>query len=127
MSAHRPTRRTLVAAVGGTVLTGVLAACSSDSGTSDAAQDLGYRSGDGNVTLFEPGEREEPVELSGETLDGSTWDSADHRGSVVLVNLWASWCGPCAKEAPHLVEIHEETKGEGGEVVGSDYREYPVE
>jgi len=127
MSAHRPTRRTLVAAVGGTVLTGVLAACSSDSGTSDAAQDLGYRSGDGNVTLFEPGEREEPVELSGETLDGSTWDSADHRGSVVLVNLWASWCGPCAKEAPHLVEIHEETKGEDVEFVGIDYREYSVE
>lgn len=126
MTDHRPTRRTLLAA-GALTLTGALAACSSSSGTSEAAQDVGYRSGDGSVTLVDADERGEPVELAGETLDGETWDSADHRGRVVVVNVWASWCGPCAKEAPHLVEVHEETKGEDVEFVGIDYRESSVE
>ena len=66
---------------------------------------------------------DEPVELAGETIQGATWDSADERGEVVVVNLWASWCGPCAKEAPHLVEAHEETKGEDVAFVGINYRE----
>lgn len=111
---------TLALAVGG-------AACSDDSSTSDAAQDAGYRSGDGTTRLVEPEERKEPVELSGDTIEGKTWDSADHRGKVIVVNLWASWCGPCAKEAPHLVDTYEATKGEDVEFVGIDYRESSVE
>ncbi|EKA60185.1 Redoxin domain-containing protein [Janibacter hoylei PVAS-1] len=90
-----------------------VAGCSSSSDTADAAQDAGYRSGDGTLHLIPAAERDEPVELAGETIQGATWDSADERGEVVVVNLWASWCGPCAKEAPHLVEAHEETKGGG--------------
>lgn len=79
------------------------------------------------MTLFDTDERGEPVEFAGDTLDGKTWDSADHRGEVIVVNLWASWCGPCAKEAPHLVDAHEETKGDDVEFVGIDYRESSVE
>lgn len=73
--------------------------------------------------MIKESERQEPIELSGETIQGKTWDSADHRGSVVVVNLWASTCGPCAKEAPHLVEAYQETTGDDVEFVGIDYRE----
>ncbi len=126
MSRHRLTRA-LVAAAGALALAGGLSACSDGNSSSEAAQDAGYRSGDGSLVLIDPSERAEPVELSGETLDGKTWDSADHRGQVVVVNLWASWCGPCAKEAPELVEVHEETKGDDVEFVGINYRESSVE
>ncbi|WP_068326577.1 TlpA disulfide reductase family protein [Janibacter terrae] len=79
------------------------------------------------MTAFDETQRGEPVELAGETLDGQTWDSADHRGQVVVVNVWASWCGPCAKEAPHLVALNKELKGEDVELVGINFRESSVE
>ena len=126
MTALRLTRP-LAAAAGALALVGGVAACSSDSESADAAQDVGYRDGDGSLHLIEEKDRGEPVDLAGETLDGDTWDSADHQGKVVVVNSWASWCGPCAKEAPHLVDAYEATKGEDVEFVGINYRESSVE
>ncbi|MBQ7557846.1 MAG: redoxin family protein, partial [Lachnospiraceae bacterium] len=38
-------------------------------------------------------------------LDGSTFNTADHRGQVVFINLWATYCGPCVQELPHFVEL----------------------
>lgn len=125
---HRLTRlsRSVAAAACALAVLGGAAACSS-SDSEDAAKEVGSRNGDGSLTLIEEDERGEPVELSGDTIQGKTWDSEDHRGSVVVVNLWASWCGPCAKEAPHLVDTYEATKGEDVEFVGIDYRESSVE
>ena len=36
------------------------------------------------------------------TLDGGTFDLAEHRGQWVVVNYWATWCSPCLKEMPEL-------------------------
>lgn len=43
---------------------------------------------------------------------------ADYSGKVLLVNLWATWCGPCRMETPALVDIHKEYQSRGVELIG---------
>jgi cytochrome c biogenesis protein CcmG/thiol:disulfide interchange protein DsbE len=45
--------------------------------------------------------------VSGQALDGATYDIDDHRGEWVVVNFFASWCAPCRQEHPELVEFAE--------------------
>lgn len=42
---------------------------------------------------------------------------ADYRGDVVLLNVWATWCGPCRVEMPSMQRLHEEFAGQGLHVV----------
>lgn len=51
-------------------------------------------------------------------LDGGVWRMADHRGQVVLINFWATWCGPCWEETPGLVRVARELGPRGFAVVG---------
>lgn len=46
-------------------------------------------------------DKEHPT-LRVQTLDGTTFDLAEHRDRWVIVNFWATWCGPCLKEMPEL-------------------------
>ncbi len=51
-------------------------------------------------------------------MDGGSWRLREHRGQVVLINLWATWCGPCREETPGLVSLYREMGPKGLEVVG---------
>jgi thiol-disulfide isomerase/thioredoxin len=51
-------------------------------------------------------------DFTGTTLDGEPIRLSDYRGKIVLVNDFASWCGPCLIETPHLVEVYQAEKGE---------------
>lgn len=51
-------------------------------------------------------------------LSGQTQRLADHKGQVVLVNLWATWCGPCRAEMPRLDRLYQERKQQGLMVYG---------
>jgi cytochrome c biogenesis protein CcmG, thiol:disulfide interchange protein DsbE len=52
-------------------------------------------------------------ELELRTLEGDPVSLIDHRGNVVLVNLWATWCPPCRREMPTLQAFYEEYKSRG--------------
>ena len=51
-------------------------------------------------------------------VTGAPIKLADYSGKVLLVNLWATWCGPCRQETPELVKLHKEFRAQGLEVVG---------
>ncbi|HEY7668463.1 MAG TPA: TlpA disulfide reductase family protein [Actinomycetota bacterium] len=60
--------------------------------------------------------------LQGPTLDGDTADTADLRGSVAVVNVWAEWCGPCLEEMPALQRLYERYRDRGVVFLGINYR-----
>jgi len=52
------------------------------------------------------------------TLAGGEDSLAEYRGQVVLLNIWGTWCPPCVREIPHLVEVQREIEPRGGTVIG---------
>jgi thiol-disulfide isomerase/thioredoxin len=56
--------------------------------------------------------------LSLPDVDGGTWDFAQHRGRLVLLDFWGTWCGPCRRAIPELIRLQSTYGGRGLEVVG---------
>jgi len=55
--------------------------------------------------------------VKGKTLEGKEIDLKDFRGKVVLVDFWATWCGPCIAEMPNVKKLHKQYRDKGFEVL----------
>lgn len=82
-----------------------LAACGTDT---SGRYDTGYVSGEGVTTEIPPEKRGAALDFSGTTYAGEKFAAADHRGTVMVLNVWYASCPPCRKEAPDLQAIHAE-------------------
>lgn len=64
------------------------------------------------------GGEEELSTVAFQALDGSFLDGEDLKGSVVLLNIWATWCPPCVIEMPGFQRVYDDYKDEGFLVLG---------
>jgi thiol-disulfide isomerase/thioredoxin len=78
------------------------------------------------AVLVSPRKSEGPVwrgrqvrlaELGLRDLGGRVWKLHDLDGKVALVNVWATWCGPCKKELPYVQKLHDSLKGRSDTIV----------
>lgn len=97
-----------------------LAACTSTTSTSNVSTD------GNNQTLTETKNDNYPPVPSGimqaeiKDLDGNIYKLEDKKGKVVLVDLWATWCGPCVAAMPELIALQEKYRDKNFEIIGLD-------
>lgn len=63
-------------------------------------------------------ETAQPMEMAFTAADGREVDLAKLRGKVVLIDFWATWCGPCIAEMPNVRSVYEKYRDHGFEVIG---------
>ncbi len=112
-----PTRRTAlrwgaVALAGGLVT--VTAACGNDTNSvaeqAKAGDRKGYVAGDGSIEQLAVDQRGEPVTILGTTLEGEPWSMKGLEDTVLVINVWGSWCPPCIAETPDLQKAWEKVQ-----------------
>lgn len=111
-----------------------LIACNNTGNTQNTEVSETNQTADGNANTIAEKKNSEyppiPVAIAQAEIkktDETSFRLEEKKGKVVLVNLWATWCGPCRGEMPHLVEMQETYGDKGFEVIGLDVDPEPVE
>ncbi len=119
-------RRRLPAALAGLACAGLLltGCATGDDAVVQGGENQIVAPGGQTVLTFPPSERKPIGQVSGEDLLGNgTIDLNSYRGQVVVVNVWASWCPPCRKEATELEAVYQQMRGQGVQFVGINFRD----
>jgi thiol-disulfide isomerase/thioredoxin len=64
-----------------------------------------------------------PFDFQLPNVEGEILSLKDYEGKVLIVDIWATWCGPCQREIPHFVSLHQKFKDRGLEIVGINYEQ----
>jgi peroxiredoxin len=111
------TVRRLAVSAAALLLAGAVSACGSESWEKKCTTSTA------GVITCRPDQRPPARDVTGDLLNGGTYDVAADRGKVVVVNFWGSWCSPCRAEAAGLQKTYAETRGDGVTFVGVNSRD----
>jgi thiol-disulfide isomerase/thioredoxin len=119
---HPSRRATVVVALAAPLLLALVGGTGSEANV-ESGDGQGFVAGDGSAQVIAKADRVAAPELEGPTLDGANLALDDFAGDVVVLNLWASWCGPCRAEAPALQEVYSDSRKQGVEFLGLNSRD----
>lgn len=68
--------------------------------------------------VAQPSIGQQAYEIKLPDIKGKTLKLSDERGKIVLIDFWASWCGPCRKANPDLAALYSKYKNKGFEIFG---------
>jgi thiol-disulfide isomerase/thioredoxin len=116
-----------VASVVATLLAAVvvLTACGTghDAVNGTSAGQYRFVSATSQGRLISASQRKPAGDLHGTQIGGGSYRLSEHRGRAVLINFWASWCGPCVLESPMLETVYTQLSGSGIDFVGIDIKD----
>jgi peroxiredoxin len=112
----------LVAALLAAVL--ALGACTGkDAVDQTAGGQFRFVSGNGKGSLIKAADRKPAGNFTGDLLNGGKITLNQYRGKVVVINFWATWCGPCTTETPQFDSVYRSYKSKGVQFIGIDTKE----
>lgn len=102
----------------------MLSACTGSKAVDQRANsDFQFTSGTPLGQVYPQAGRKKAGDFTGALLDGGKTSLAARKGKVVVVNFWATWCGPCKTETPQFDTLYRKVKAKGVDFLGIDTKD----